>query len=233
MGILKAVAFDLDGTLYPNYRLYIRLYPYLMLHPVFFNAFMKVRHSLHSGHFEQIEGSAQYSSFYDKQAAGMARLLGKDTEETKQKVNRLIYGKWDKFFTAIKVFPHLRDTLTAFKGAGLRLAVLSDFPPVQKLSLLGLDEFFEVAVSSEETGNVKPSRVPFEYLIKALALPPDEILYVGNSVFYDVKGAKSSGIKSALIRKGPFSTGFVSRKNAEEADFVFRDYRQLREYVLK
>jgi putative hydrolase of the HAD superfamily len=230
MGILKAVAFDLDGTLYPNYRLYIRLYPYLMLHPVFFNAFLKVRHDLHTG---RNENERQFSSFYDRQAAGMAKLLGKGTEETRQKADRLIYGSWENFFSGIKVFPHLRETLTAFKEAGLRMAVMSDFPPVQKLSLLGLDEFFEMAFSSEETGAVKPSRIPFKYLINSLGLEPDTILYVGNSAFYDVKGAKSAGIKTALIRRGPFSTGFVSKRDAGEADFVFRDYRQLREYILK
>ena len=163
----------------------------------------------------------------------MAKLLGKDAKETGQKVNRLIYGNWDKFFAGIKIFPHIKETLTAFKGAGLRLALLSDFPPVQKLSLLGLDGFFEAAFSSEETGALKPSRVPFDYLIKTFALAPDKILYVGNSAFYDVKGAKSAGLKTALIRRGSFSTGFVSKSDAGEADFVFRDYRQLREYILK
>jgi putative hydrolase of the HAD superfamily len=230
MGILRAVAFDLDGTLYPNYRLYIRLYPYLMLHPVFFNAFLRVRRDLHAG---RKEDERQSSSFYDRQAAGMAKLLGKGAEETKKKAARLIYGNWDKFFSGIKVFPHLRETLTAFKEAGLRMAVMSDFPPVQKLSLLGLNGFFETAFSSEETGAVKPSRIPFEYLIKSFALAPDTILYVGNSAFYDIKGAKSAGLKTALIRRGPFSTGFGSKRGAGEADFVFRDYRQLREYILK
>ena len=96
----------------------------------------------------------------------------------------------------------------------------------------GLGGFFDVILSTEETGALKPSGIPFAVLVKALDLDPKEILYVGNSLRYDVEGAKSAGIKAALIRRCLFSTGHVPRKSSVKADFVFRDYRQLREYVL-
>ncbi|MCL1815733.1 MAG: HAD family hydrolase [Treponema sp.] len=225
--VIKAVAFDLDGTLYPNYRLYRRLLPRLMLHPRFYNAFSAVRQQLHSADTE----TETASSFYDKQADLMAAFLKEDKKKTKQKLERLVYRDWETLFPGIELFPHVKETLSAFRDAGLKLALLSDFPPERKITLLGLEGFFDFILSTEETGALKPSGIPFAALIRSLELLPEEILYAGNSPRFDVKGAKAAGMKAALIKRSFFSTGHV--RYAGGADFVFRDYRQLREYVLE
>jgi len=227
---IQAVAFDLDGTLYPNYRLYSRLLPQLILHPFFYAAFMRARRRLHSG---QNESPEQTSSFYVRQASIMAELLGTTVNQTERMLERLVYGHWGKFFSGIKIFPWLKETLLALKGAGFRLAVLSDLPPVQKLSLLGLEGIFDAVLSSEETGALKPSGVPFAALSRALNIDPGKIIYVGNSLRFDVEGAKSAGMKAALIRRSIFSTGHAPERSINTADFVFRDYRQLQDYILQ
>jgi len=96
---------------------------------------------------------------------------------------------------------------------------------------LELDGFFDLVLCSEKTGALKPSGVPFAAMARSLKLLPEEILYVGNSPRYDVEGAKKAGMKAALIRRSLFSTGQAHHDGG--ADFVFQDYRQLREYVLR
>ena len=56
-----------------------------------------------------------------------------------------------------------------------------------------------------------------------------EILYVGNNVSYDVGGAHAAGMKAALIlpRRKKLPSG-----EGSPPDFVFSDYRQLRDFVL-
>jgi len=231
--VIKAVAFDLDGTLYPNYRLYCRIFPSLLLHPRFYSAFNVIRHELHS--LEETENTnsttAEETSFYDKQASLIADYLKRNREEIRQKLERMVYRGWEKLFSGIKTFPHIKEVLTAFHTAGLKLALLSDFPPERKIVLLELDGFFDLILCSEKTGALKPSGVPFAAMARSLKLLPGEILYVGNSPRYDVEGAKKAGMKAALIRRSPFSTGQARHDGG--ADFVFQDYRQLREYVLK
>ena len=227
---LKAVAFDLDGTLYPNYRLYLRLLPQLLRHPVFYNAFSRARDLLHQ---DKSETPEQFTSFYDRQAALVAGFLKKDPQKTKQRLEILVYECWEGYFSGIELFPGLKETLLALKEAGLRLAVLSDFPPAKKLTILGLDGVFDVALSSEETGALKPSKVPFNALAAALGVTNGEILYVGNSLQFDIEGAKSAGMKAALIRQNVFRTGLIPKNSAVKADFVFQDYRQLQEYILQ
>jgi len=228
-GAIKAVSFDLDGTLYPNYRLYRRLVPFLLTHPFFFMAFNLVRHKLHSPQWTETAPAPGFS-FYDEQASLMAEILHQKQAPVREKAERLIYRTWETLFSGVKTFPFVRETLSAFRSAGLRLAVLSDFPPGRKISVLGLDGLFEAVLSSEETGRLKPSGVPFAALAKSLKLEAREILYVGNSPHYDAAGARLAGMKTALIKRNVFSTGHCPDTGG--ADFVFRNYRQLAEYVL-
>jgi putative hydrolase of the HAD superfamily len=81
-------------------------------------------------------------------------------------------------------------------------------------------------ICSEEVNRLKPDPAPFLELSRRMALPPERILYVGNSVSYDILGAKRQGMKAALV------SGPLRRRHRGNADFVFSDYRQLREFVL-
>jgi putative hydrolase of the HAD superfamily len=145
-------------------------------------------------------------------------------------MERLVYRHWENQFSRIRLFPAVRETLTAFREAGLKLGLLSDFPPVRKIALLGLEGYFDVLLSTEETGRLKPDGIPFAALARAMDLKPAQILYVGNSYRYDAAGALEAGMGSALIKRSIFSTGHCP--NTGGVNFVFRDYRQLREYVL-
>jgi putative hydrolase of the HAD superfamily len=69
-------------------------------------------------------------------------------------------------------------------------------------------------------------------LARKMALPPEQILYVGNSVSYDIIGAKQQGMKAALVVSPLGHRLGYRRRNTGNADFVFSDYRQLRAFVL-
>ena len=87
---------------------------------------------------------------------------------------------------------------------------------------------------SEQVGRLKPDPAPFLELAKQLDSTADRILYVGNSVPYDIIGAKKAGMKAALIAfplacLSPLRKPGVHNGNA---DFVYAHYRQLYDYVL-
>ncbi|MDR0585859.1 MAG: HAD family hydrolase [Treponema sp.] len=238
MGGIRGVAFDLDGTLYANYKLNIRLVPFVLRHLAFSGAFAGVRRALHKAAVKETGERPRVlpgagippESFYDTQAALLAKRLKIDPESAKEKIDRLIYRGWEEHFARIKPFPHTAETLSSLKTLGFRLGLLSDFPPRRKLELLGLDGFFDAVFSTEELGVLKPDPAPFVKLASAMGLPPEDILYVGNNPHYDIIGAKKAGMRAALLRRGILSTGFV--RSPGPADFTFRNYRQLPEYVI-
>jgi putative hydrolase of the HAD superfamily len=217
---IRGVAFDLDGTFYPNYRFYLRLVPFVLKEWRYLLAFSRARTALRA--------RFQEGDFYDLQALLMARILKQDGDAIKERTERLIYRGWEPLFKKVKPYRHVRETLGDLKAAGLSLGLLSDFPAERKLEYLGLDACWDTVICSEQVNRLKPDPAPFLELARRMALPPEQILYVGNSVSYDIVGAKRQGMKAALVRS-PLQ---LCRRNTGNADFVFSDYRQLREFVL-
>jgi len=219
---ISAVAFDLDGTLYPNYRLNIRLLPFLCRHGRLLTALGKARTIIRR---EQEQSPAFVQpDFYHYQAQITAGLLRAQTEQIQEKIDKLIYRGWERHFSKIELFPHIREVLAELRTARIKLGLLSDFPPAIKLEKLGLADCWDTVLCSEDIGAIKPAIQPFLELAKALGCPPEQILYVGNSRRYDAAGGRRAGMKTALI------TCRHARKT--KADFIFHDYRQLRDYVL-
>jgi putative hydrolase of the HAD superfamily len=232
-----AVAFDLDGTLYPNYSFYVRLVPFLLREQRYLRAFGKARDRIRAeeGNLAALncglpEGEMR---FYERQASYMGEVLHARPELLIEKTEKMIYRGWEPLFKKVRLFPHVRETLKALKEAGVKLGLLSDFPPEAKLENLGLGGLWDMMLCSEAFGCLKPSPLPFLELAKGLGFAPGEVLYVGNSFRYDVLGAQKAGMKAAWV-----VSRFKVRRQAAgvneepKANFVFSDYRQLRDYVL-
>lgn len=220
---IRAVAFDLDGTLYPNRRFYVRLVPFLLKHHRLLAAMGKAR--------DWMREEGHDSSFFEEQSRIMASILGRDPAEVHEQTETLIYRGWEPLFKGLKLFAHVRETLDAFSAAGLPLGLLSDFPPETKLRYLALDSLFDVVLGSEACGRLKPDPLPFNALAGALGVESGEILYVGNSISYDIHGARGAGMQTALVT-GALSRLLSPRVRRCEADFVFSDYRQLKKFVI-
>lgn len=218
---VEAVAFDIDGTIYPEWKLYISLLPFLIRHSRFMSAFGKVRKAIRQN---QKESGRVLSDFFDEQASMLSPYLDKDKEQIKTEVQEKIYDGWKSVFPKIKPYKYVVEVITLLKQKGFKIALLSDFLIEQKCNVWGILPLCDVALSSEEVGALKPSPHPFLALAKGLNLPPKKILYVGNNVEYDVMGAGAVGMKTAMIKKGLFSFLHTDYKTA---DIVFSDYRQL------
>lgn len=219
---IKAVAFDIDGTLYPSIRLYIRIAPYFLKNLSFFLKYNKVRKIMHN--------SAPNGDFFEYQA----RLLGSEmhitAERAKEAIETTCYEGLKNYFVKVKPYKNAFETVCAFKSAGLKIGILSDFPPEQKGRVFGIRSMCDVCLGSEEVGMLKPSVYPFGMLARKLNLKPEEILYVGNSIKYDITGAKNAGMKTAYIMN--FWRRLFNIK-CRKADISFKNYRQLKKIVLQ
>ncbi|MDR1469072.1 MAG: HAD family hydrolase [Spirochaetaceae bacterium] len=220
--MITAIGFDIDGTLYPPLALYGRLIPFTVAHIPLMLAFRKTRAVMHD---EPVSEGA----FYRKQAAVFAGLLNIDASRAEYIIEENIYQKWTEIFKRVKPYPCVAETLHAFKDAGYKLGVLSDFPIREKLVNMRLDGYWDAEISSEETGAVKPAASGFLALAEKLATPPENILYVGNSYRFDVEGAAAAGMKTAL-RVHPLRK--TRRFSGVHPDIVFSHYRELQQAVL-
>ncbi|MDR0503551.1 MAG: HAD family hydrolase [Treponema sp.] len=224
---IKGVAFDLDGTLYPNYSLHIRLIPFIIKETRLVSAFGRAREIMRRR--QKGNPSLLSDDFYKEQAEYAANILSAAPLPLQEKIERLIYRGWEPFFKKIKLYKNAAQTIDALRNAGYKLGLLSDFPPETKLKYLGIAHLWDTVMCSETFGALKPHPLPFIKLAQAMSLPPDKILYVGNSHPYDIAGASMAGMKTAWIRN-PLFHGSGKKKPA--ADFLFSSYRQLHDFML-
>ena len=222
LGEIEAVAFDIDGTLYSSWHLTMKALPYYACHSLFFLKYGLVRNEMHK--------MPASENFRQVQAEKMARYLHCTPERAEELLEKKIYEYLKKYFRRISCFEHVPETFDKFKEAGLKLALLSDFPPEQKEDIWGVREKCDVVLGTEAVGALKPDSHSFIELSKALGVPPEKILYVGNSVKYDVIGAKNAGMKTAFILTGLRK---LFRIPLKMADISFTNYRQLQKIVLE
>ena len=220
---IKAIAFDIDGTLYPKWQMDIRLAAASVLHLPFAMRYNAMRRRI-------------------RREDGLAEMPAGSLEELQRRECLMLYGSedslhafidkeqhvfrkpWEKLFSSIKPFPGMHEFMEE-ASSGYELAVLSDFPIGVKLKALGVEEYFSYIASAEDSGHLKPSPVPFRVMLDALGFEPHQVLYVGDSESKDIAGARNAGLRSALI-----STS--RRKVYSIADTVFSSWDGFRREML-
>ena len=173
--------------------------------------------------------TAPLPDFYEYQARLFAESSGLSVAESKSLIKKIAYDGLKPYFQKIKPFRGVLETFKKLHEKGFKIALLSDFPPDQKGELWGLVPYCDLILGTEEIGALKPSKYPFGIMTMALELEPAQILYVGNSVKFDVRGANAAGIKSAVITS-PLKKIFS--KKIKEANISFSTYRQFLDNVL-
>ena len=223
---IEAVAFDIDGTIYPEWKFHLLLLPFILKNLQFMRAFGRVRREIRQN---QKKSGIVSSDFFDEQASMLASYLRRDKTIIKKELQDKVYDGWKYFFLKVKPYRHAVEVIKQLKMRGFKIALLSDFLIEQKNDVWGILPLCDVALSSEEVGALKPSPHPFLALATSLKLSPENVLYVGNNAEYDVKGAGAVGMKTAIIKKGLFS--FLQQDDTT-ADIVFSDYRQLLKQIV-
>lgn len=110
---------------------------------------------------------------------------------------------------AWSLFPDVLPVLDAL-AASHRHAVLSNSSvhvQDRKLRVLGVHDRFEAILCAAELGVSKPEARAFLAACEALALPPDQVAYVGDHPEIDGRGAAEAGLLSVWIdRVGAYAT---------------------------
>ena len=94
------------------------------------------------------------------------------------------------------------------------------------LRKLGISEFFDAVVVSEEIGWRKPHRRIFESALKKLRVDPAETVFVGDSPTEDIRGARALGIRTVFVPSHFFSATELV-ESGEKPDFIVGDLEEI------
>lgn len=92
--------------------------------------------------------------------------------------------------------PEIPHILTLLQEGGFTLAVVSnrDKPFDDELKQLGIDSFFDFTLTAGEVGAFKPASPIFLRALEMANVAGNEALYIGDNYFADVVGAQNAGL---------------------------------------
>lgn len=184
----KSVIFDLDGTLYDNKGLPLKLILADIPNMWVLGAERKARKRIKGVDCQDAAG------VYDALFAEMVRVKKSLTVEKAR--------KWyqDKYMPLQVSLLHLYfpprplvvELLEAMKARGLKVILYSDYGhETEKIAALGIpDSLFDGVVSAAKMGGLKPCRQSMERLMASFNLDPAVTLYVGDREDTDGESAK-------------------------------------------
>ena len=93
--------------------------------------------------------------------------------------------------------PYLKETMSELQAMGLKLGVISNIISRSVvphfLTEYDIDRYMDCVITSADTGIRKPSADIFRIAERKLGLRPEELAYVGDTISRDVRGTRNAG----------------------------------------
>ncbi len=215
--MIKAIAFDLDHTLFDRYetlrlvssklRSLLPINPSLSEQEIFEIMESHDRNFVHLG-WKRLQYELNHNStLYTKP-------IGDD------EYRMAVMGE---FMNVAVPFPFTNRVLETLKEKGFKLALITNGRSElqrRKIEMLGLEKYFDEIYVGGEHEEQKPSVEPFLYVAKQLSLEPHEIAYVGDNPENDIEASRKAGYLPIFvnttktwvlphIKKAPYSVETV------------------------
>lgn len=115
----------------------------------------------------------------------------------------VLIERWREAHPAtVAVYPDALGLISALRGAGIRIAIVTDNPVTsqkQKLARLPFLADIDAVVMTDELGAPKPDPRGYLAAAQALGVEPPEMVAVGDSPWRDGIGAVAAGFAGAII----------------------------------
>lgn len=126
------------------------------------------------------------------------------------------------------IYPDVRPALTALGDAGIWVGIAGNQTARAAELLRNLELPVNAIATSGEWGVAKPDPMFFEHVVDFAPGEPSEIAYVGDHKDNDILPARAAGLRSILIRRGPWGYLWADDPDvAANADFVVNSLSEL------
>jgi HAD superfamily hydrolase (TIGR01509 family) len=189
MGSIRAVIFDVDGTLVDSNDQHARAWVESLAEYGYKVPLEQVRPLIGMGGDKVLPILTGLSSDEPK-----ARKIGERRDA--------IFA--DKYLPQVRPLPGARDLLLRLKGDGFKLAVASSSAKdllKRLLNIVGAPDVFEKTASGDDADNSKPDPDIVHAALTALGAAPDVVAMIGDTP-YDVEAARRAKVTPIAVRSG-------------------------------
>ncbi|MES1255817.1 MAG: HAD family hydrolase [Acidobacteriota bacterium] len=200
---IRAILFDLDGTLYAQGRM--RRLMALELLTLFATRPLSARRRLRALSAyrkaqEALRGSASTALMPRTQLDVAAARAGVPAKELEALVTEWMLERPLKYLPWCRA-EGLAPLLSLLEAKRLPLGILSDYPAEAKLRALGVADHFSLVLcaTDPEVAALKPSPKGFLAACDRWQLAPHEVLFVGDRAEVDAAGAAAAGMPCVIV----------------------------------
>ncbi|MFD3000917.1 HAD family hydrolase [Pontibacter toksunensis] len=202
---VKAVIFDVDGTLYDQSKLRKKmlfdLLSYYAKHPWRYKEL-----SMLSEFRNERENRAGFGcpDLDNAQYTWCAEKRGYPVHKLKSIVQQWIFQRPIRYLAGC-VYPGASELFKVLRQNNIRIAIYSDYPAHDKLMAMGLTADLLVSSTDPEINQLKPDPKGLLYAVDQLGLSAAECLFIGDRQEMDGECALRAGVPYLIIDKKPYS----------------------------
>ena len=228
---LRAVVFDVDGTLYRQGALRramaVRLVRAHLHRPLAGVTTMRILAAYRRGQ-EALRDARGTGDIAQAQLRLASEATGAPTADVQALVTRWM-DEAPLTLLADLAQPGMQAFVRDLRVRGIKLGVLSDYPAEAKLSALGVGGLFDSVLCAQapEVGVFKPDPRGILVSLERLGVAPANALYVGDRADVDAVAARAAGVVCAILtaEKPTHDAGFLAVQSfAELGQLISRHF---------
>ena len=197
---IRLVAFDVDGTLYRQRPLRLRMGRDMVLHTVakrdlsaigVISAYRRIRERL---------GDEEVVDFERVLIAETAKATSMSPESVQTIVSEWIETRPLRYLRSC-LFSGVPQLFAGLQRAGRKIGIFSDYPATEKLAAMGLAAHHVVAAC--DVGLLKPHAKGLESLMAAASATARDTLFIGDRVDRDGIAGQRAGVRTLIRSSKP------------------------------
>lgn len=133
---------------------------------------------------------------------------------------------WGYMLQHMKLYKGVKEVFEFYKREKIKIGIctnLTSWIQHKKLVALGIENYIDVIVTSEEAGKEKPDSAIFELLLHKLSILPEQVLFVGDSFKNDIQGAAAVGMNTCWFTKQKSSEIYVISEMTELLKYNYKE----------
>jgi pyrophosphatase PpaX len=211
--MIKAVLFDLDGTLINTNHLIMESFKHA------FKSYLNIQ-----------VAESEIVKFFGEP---LERSMGKFGEENKPGLLKTFKEFNEKMHDILaKEYEGVEKALQEIKEKGIKVGVVTSKRRImahRSLKLIGALDYMDVIITPEDTDNHKPHPQPILKACKVLGIKPEESIMVGDSI-YDIQCGLNAGCRTCAVTYTEFS---MEEINKFKPDYLIGNLLELIEILEK
>lgn len=199
--LVRAVLYDIDGTLYHLGRMRRRMAGELA-RSALRSPLRTMRHWRVIQAYRQAQEQLRGGDAGVSQLEAAAEKLGVPSDEVRAVIEEWMERRPLAVLGGCRREPVI-GAIRLLAKCGIPQAAFSDYPAESKVEIFGVARHFEFRLSSSDpdVGAFKPSPRGFLHAASRWGLPPSEIVYVGDREEVDGAGARAAGMRFVHVGK--------------------------------